>query len=127
MSAPPFFGGYANQYPESGGGLVFLALKRGSVWECGGRGRGREGMCHCFSECVRIFRIVNYESFQNNLRKTQFWGEKVLIRGMRVLGLVLRGADFAPQLIFRISCLFGFFKYVKSDTSPPDITNLAID
>ena len=73
-----FLGGYANQYPESGWWwVVFLALKRGSVWECGGRG----GMCHCFSECVRIFRVVDYKVFQNYLRKPRFWGEKVLIRG----------------------------------------------
>ena len=87
---------------------MFLVLKRGSVWECGGRGRG--GMCHCFLECVRIFRVVNYESFQNYLRKPRFWGEKVLIRGMRVLGLVLRGADFALPLIVGFSRLFRFFK-----------------
>ena len=109
MSAPLFFwGGYANQYPESGGGLVFLALKRGRVWECGGRGRG--GRCHCFSECVRIFHVVNYGAFQNYLRKARFWGEKVLIHGMKVFVLVLRGADFALSLIFGISRLFRFFK-----------------
>ena len=49
----------------------------------------------------------------------------MLIRGARVLVLVLRGADFALPLIVGFSRLFRFFKYAKLEISPHDTTDLA--
>ena len=68
---------------------------------------------------VTKFHVADYGVFKNHLRKPRFWVEKVLIRGARVLVLVLRGADFALHWFFGISWLFRFFKYVKNGHFSP--------